>query len=236
MDNKKVRLGLLLGIIAIGIAGGFAHYSYQIHQAKEYIQATLLPQVRAKSYPLALADLSPWQQEALLKVEDPSFYQHHGVDYHTPGEGISTITQTLAQLLFFQNFSAGIDKLRQSLLARYALDPLVSKQEQLLLYINMVPMGQGGQGLASAAQVFFSKPFKELSQDEYLALVGAIVDPASFDPRHYPERCQQRVERIKLLMAGKYQPKGVFDVFYGKLDVETRKHLPPYSYFASYYD
>jgi membrane peptidoglycan carboxypeptidase len=235
-NTKNPRLGLLLAIIALVLAGAAAHYAYQVHLGRDFTRQTLIPRIQSTPYALRPDDLGPWRQEALLKVVDPSFPRHGGVDFKTPGQGIATITQTLAQLLFFDDFAAGTDKLRQSILAAYVLDPLLSKQDQLLLYINMVPMGGRIKGLAEASQAYFHKPFAELSQDEYLALVGDIIDPVSFDPVRFPQRSQERVARIKMLLSGQYQPKGLFDVFYGKLDVETRKHLPPYSYFDSYYN
>jgi membrane carboxypeptidase/penicillin-binding protein PbpC len=36
--------------------------------------------------------------DALLKVEDPNFHQHNGVDLHTPGAGWTTITQALVKI------------------------------------------------------------------------------------------------------------------------------------------
>ena len=46
---------------------------------------------------LPLSAMSAWQKDALLRVEDPSFYEHHGVDLHTPGQGLTTITQALVK-------------------------------------------------------------------------------------------------------------------------------------------
>lgn len=46
---------------------------------------------------LDISDLSAWQLDALLKIEDPAFYRHKGVDLKTPGAGLTTITQSLVK-------------------------------------------------------------------------------------------------------------------------------------------
>jgi membrane peptidoglycan carboxypeptidase len=231
---KAKRRGLLLAAMALAVMVA-GYYAYQIHEARNFTREVLIPRFQATSYPLQLKDLSPWQQEALLKVEDPGFHHHGGVDFSTPGQGITTLTQGLVKLLYFDKFQPGLAKLRQTLIAALVLDPLVSKQDQLLLFINLVPMGGQTRGLAEAAQAYYHKPFAELSQDEYLALVGTIIAPATFNPQRYPQRNQERVARIKKLLGGEYKPKGLMDLYYGPLDEETRQGLPPLSYFDSYY-
>jgi len=68
---------------------------------------------------------------------------------------------------YFEHFRQGLPKIRQTLIARFALDPLVSKEDQLLLFVNEVHMGQvDGQevdGLVSTSQAYFGKHVSELS-------------------------------------------------------------------------
>jgi membrane carboxypeptidase/penicillin-binding protein len=96
-------------------------------------------------------DLSQRQLDILLKVEDPDFYNHHGVDFKTPGAGWTTITQGLAKQFYFKNFKQGIMKIKQTLCARFALDPLVSKKNRIDLYLNIMYYGNGVYGLKDAA-------------------------------------------------------------------------------------
>lgn len=221
-------LGALLLIAVVYHAG-------EVHQARRYTSETLLPRLAATSHPLAVTDLSPRQREILLKVEDPAFYRHGGVDLTTPGAGLTTITQGLVKVLYFEKFQPGVAKVRQTLIAYYALDPLMGKDEQLRLFINRIGLGEGTHGFAEGARHYFGKEFAELTEDEYLALVAMIVAPQNFNLRQHPERNQERVARIKRLVAGQYQPKGLCDQYYGPLDAETQKGLAPFSYFASYY-
>jgi membrane peptidoglycan carboxypeptidase len=226
------RIGLVLGALLVIVV---VYYAGQVFAARTYTRDTLLPRLAATNHPLAVTDLSPRQREILLKVEDPAFYRHHGVDLTTPGAGLTTITQALVKVLYFEKFQPGVAKIRQTLIAYYALDPLVGKDEQLRLFINLIGLGEGTRGFAEGARHYFGKEFKGLTDDEFTALVAMIVAPQNFNLRQHPERNQERVARIKRLVAGQYQPKGLCDQYYGPLDAETQKGLAPFSYFASYY-
>ena len=50
---------------------------------------------------LELKDLSNEQFKALLKIEDPNFYHHKGYDFTTPGAGVTTISQALVKMYYF---------------------------------------------------------------------------------------------------------------------------------------
>lgn len=180
---------------------------------------------------LTTEDMTARQKEILLKVEDPGFYSHKGVDLKTPGAGLTTITQGLVKIMFFDHFRPGFAKLKQTLIARFALDPFVSKQEQLILFVNLVYLGHGVRGFADAAEHYFNKAFKNLTEDEYISLVAMIIAPRTFNVKDNPASNRERSQRIKLLVAGKYRPKNLMDQYYGTLTEEERKHVAPVSYF-----
>lgn len=201
----------------------------------------LLAEARRR-LPLTLkpTDLSRWQLDALLSVEDPSFYQHHGVDLHTPGQGLTTITQALVKWIYFEHFTPGpANKLRQTVIARWALDPALSKESQLELFINMVYLGtvegEPIHGLGRAALAYYRKPVGELDQPEYLSLVAMINSPVGFHLRDRPAANAERVRRMQKLLSGEYKPKALRDMYYGPLDAETQAYLAPFSYQPSLY-
>ena len=43
----------------------------------------------------------------LIKVEDPDFYDHKGVDFKMPGEGITTITQGVVKNFISRTLTLG---------------------------------------------------------------------------------------------------------------------------------
>lgn len=232
MPSLVRRIGLF--VLACVIAA-VVYFAWIIYSAREYTLNTVLPTYQGTLYPLALSDLSPRQIEILLKVEDPRFFEHGGVDLSTAGAGITTITQALVKRLYFEKFTPGIAKLKQTAIAEFALDPLMTKNDQLRLFINIAYLGPKSNGFNEAAEAFFGKSFADLTEDEYIALVAMLVAPATFDVKRYPERNRERVERIKQVVNGTYIPRGLFDIFYGKLDKDAQKNIPPLSYFEFYY-
>ena len=222
-------------VAGIGLIAVASYFSCVVCSARQYTLDVVLPSARSASYALAVSDLTPCQLNILLKVEDPRFFDHGGFDFSTPGAGITTITQALVKHLYFDNFKPGIAKFKQTAIAAYALDPLMPKQEQLRLFINTSYLGQNVRGFEQAANAFFHKPFKQLNDDQYIAIVAMLIAPEVFDVQKFPARNAERVRRIKLLVSGEYKPRGLFDLYYGKIDAETRKNLPSFSYFESYY-
>lgn len=228
---KWIAIAILTALLLIA-----AHYAWVVHAARRYTVQTVLPTERAARFPLSPQDLTPRQLEILLKVEDPDFFHHGGVDLRTPGAGITTLTQGLVKQLYFEKFEPGLAKLKQTLIAAYALDPLMPKEEQLRLFLNTAYLGHGTRGFEAAARHYFGKSFKALDEDQYIALVAMVIAPEVFDLQRHPARNAERVARIKQVVSGAYRPRGLLDVYYGKLDAEAQKKLPAISYFPSYYE
>ena len=180
---------------------------------------------------LRSSELTQRQKDILLKVEDPGFYHHHGVDLGTPGAGLTTISQAVVKKLYFKKFRPGFAKIRQTLLARFVFDPLVPKDDQLTLFINLVWFRKGVIGMISAAEFYYGKQVSDISEDEFISLVAMIIAPRTFDIKDRPASNAERVRRIKMLISGTYTPKGLMDQYYGTLTVEEQGGLAPASYF-----
>ena len=167
--------------VLLCLVGLSVYLGWVINSAREYTLDTILPAYRDAQYPLAVSDLSPRQLEILLKVEDPNFFGHEGVDFSTPGAGITTITQALVKHLYFEKFTPGFGKLKQTAIARYVLDPLMDKHDQLQLFINTAYLSPTTIGFSQAAHVYFGKSFAQLNDDEYIALVAMLIGTPRFD-------------------------------------------------------
>lgn len=225
---------------ALGAAACAAVYcGIVVLNARHATPAIIQKAVSSDAMKLRSADLSAWQLNALLAVEDPNFYHHKGVDLKTPGAGLTTITQGLVKFLYFEKFKPGLAKIRQTLIARFALDPLVPKDTQLEILINYIYLGNAGAkqvyGLADAAQAYYHKPFSGLNEDEYLSIVAMIIAPNNFNIITASQANAERVARIRKVLSGEYKPKGLMDIYYGPLDTATQKGLAPASYFPSTY-
>jgi membrane carboxypeptidase/penicillin-binding protein len=213
---RRFAIGTVCALLLLA-CGGTVHYWNEVRTARAETAGLVQQAVQRYGRQVTLKDVPPHQLNILLKIEDPMFRTHRGVDLATPGAGMTTITQGLAKLLFFpEGFQQGIAKIRQTLIAEYALDDLVSKNEQLELYFNMTYFGTVAgnptHGFAAAAEVYFQKPFHELTDDEFIALIGMTISPNTLQPGSVGS--VTRVARIKNFLAGEISPASVLDFEY----------------------
>lgn len=180
------------------------------------------------------AELRPDQVEALIRVEDPSFFDHHGLDISN-GQGLTTITSSVARTLFLGNHQ--LDGLRGSMQSLYravfncckridigrdimalVLDSHATKQEQLRHFVGGAYLGSfDGKaivGFTDAAQAYFGKTLAELTNDEFLGIVAMLLAPNHYHPVKNPRIHAQRVERVKAVVKGDCEPDGWLDLTY----------------------
>lgn len=193
----------------------------QLYRAQARTPAAL---ASVASRPLKLASLPAARRDMLLKVEDPGFYSHKGVDLWTPGSGWTTISQAMVKRLYFPGgFKPGFAKIEQSLIARFVFDPAISKDEQLEIYLNHASFGTDGKreviGFEDAARTWYGHPVAELSDRQWLGLVAMLIGPNELDPRTHPEENAERVNRLSALVAGRCKPLNAFDVRYPACDL-----------------
>jgi membrane carboxypeptidase/penicillin-binding protein len=155
----------------------------------------------------------------LLRVEDPGFFRHRGVDYSTPGQGATTLTQALVKRLYFDGgFRPGFAKIEQGLIARFVFDPATSKRRQLELFLDLASFGtQHGRpviGFAEAARTFYGRRVAALDERQFISLVAMLIAPNALDPVRHKAENDARVARIEALVAGRCRPRGVMDVRY----------------------
>ena len=78
------------------------------------------------------------------------------------------MTQSLAKFLYFDRFTPGVEKLELMLVARFALDPAMSKREQLEVFINHARFGRyRGRpiiGFNAAARAFYGRELQQLDR------------------------------------------------------------------------
>lgn len=215
--RHKLRY-LLYGTPALLVVVILIHYTGLVLAARAAtpgIFAEALAPDRSLVSPTRLTEV---RLKWLLAVEDPRFFEHGGVDLTSPGAGLTTITQSIVKQLYFKKFKPGLGKMRQTLVAYFAVDPMVPKNDQLLYFLSAAYFGTHAgrtvNGFGAAAQTYFGVELEALTDDQYLALVAMLVSPNRFHFERYPDTNQERVRRIKRLLAGECEPAGLRDVYY----------------------
>lgn len=152
----------------------------------------------------------------LLKVEDPNFTAHYGVDFSTPSAGLTTITQSASKRLAFDEFRPGFAKIRQTGYA-LGLESRLSKDQILALWLDTLEMGKGPNGWMTgfdraSAEIYGRRPV-DLSTAEFIRLVAVLIAPSSYQLTRDDTGLDERAKRIQRLVAGTCAPRGWTDVW-----------------------
>lgn len=204
---------LLLGLLIIAaVAYGGKGYWDALSDAPQLRQRAdeLISQGRGG------ASLGAEHLAILMKVEDPNFANHSGVDFSTSGAGATTITQSASKRLAFEKFQPGIGKIRQTGYAM-GLESRLSKDQILALWLDTLEMGEGPggwmTGFHTASSAIYERPPVELSNSEFIRLVAVLIAPGSYKLRENDTALNERVGRIERLVAGTCAPEGLSDVW-----------------------
>ncbi|WP_304508696.1 biosynthetic peptidoglycan transglycosylase [Anaerotignum sp.] len=136
-------------------------------------------------------------KKKIIQSEDQRFYYHFGVDPIALGratmhniqafrfvEGGSTITQQLAKNLYF-TFDKKLERKVAELFVAFQLEHMLTKDEILELYCNVVYFGEGCYGLEEASEHYYSISSDELSEEQASALAFTIKSPNYYNPNVY---------------------------------------------------
>ena len=161
--------------------------------------------------------LNEKRQDILVKIQDPTFFKHSGIEWPSPLT-TTTITQSLVKKLFFKKFTKGFKKIEQTLIARFVVNPNISKETQLAAFMSTAYFGEndGKQllGFDQGAHSWFNKPLSELNDDEYLSLLAMLPGPNMLKPNTVASR--ERLRRIKLVLNGECIYDHVSQIFLDK--------------------
>ncbi|MDY0124304.1 PBP1A family penicillin-binding protein [Sulfurimonas sp.] len=153
-------------------------------------------------------EIPPRIIEALLAIEDTTFFEHPGINVDAifraiikdikAGklvEGASTITQQLVKnrlLTREKKISRKVKELIYALKVEMAL----SKEEILERYLNEIYFGHGYYGIKTAADGYFHKKLSDLTLKEMAILVGLPKAPSTYAPTKNYEISMGRANRV----------------------------------------
>jgi len=144
---------------------------------------------------VALAQIAPDLQHAVIAAEDARFYQHHGFDWHQieldakgdmEGErmrGASTLTQQLVKNLFFGTGRSILRKGAEATLVPVA-EVVLGKQRILELYLNEVEWGPGIYGVEAASRNYYHVSARKVGREQAARMAAILPAPL----RRKPER------------------------------------------------
>ncbi len=155
-----------------------------------------------------IAEIPKVMQDAVLAVEDARFYQHSGVDYVGAlraglanfgeghgSQGASTITMQVARNFYLSTEKTFTRKIYEMLLS-LKIESLLSKEQILEVYMNHIALGQRAYGFASASEIYFGKPLKDITIAEAAMLAGLPKAPSANNPIVNPERAIRRQRHV----------------------------------------
>ena len=146
-----------------------------------------------------IAQIPKVMKDAVLASEDARFYQHSGVDIkgvlraglaqfsRSRSQGASTITMQVARNFYLSSEKTYTRKIYEMLLA-FKMESLLSKDQILEVYMNQIFLGQRAYGFASASEIYFGKPLKDITVAEAAVLAGLPQAPSVYNPISNPDR------------------------------------------------
>ncbi len=163
--------------------------------------------------------------DAIISVEDRSFYSHYGISIRGilgairinlregrgpfSGHGGSTITQQVAKILCLLQGDSNTQKhCRRSTISRklleipfaLALEYAYSKEDILSIYINRVYLGSGAYGFEAASERYFNKNSSKLSIGEAALLAGLLKAPSRYSPINNKKLSEARALTVLKIM------------------------------------
>jgi monofunctional glycosyltransferase len=137
---------------------------------------------------VALKDISPHLQLAVVCGEDQEFLEHEGFDFkaiqkaykynktHKKKRGASTISQQTAKNVFLWETRSWLRK-GLEVYFTFLIELVWSKERIMQVYLNVCEFGDGIYGAEAAARHYFGKSAKNLNRDEAVALASIIPSP-----------------------------------------------------------
>lgn len=187
-------------------------------------------------------DMPKYLPLAFVAIEDERFFSHNGVDIKRTaaatlsfaiggGEssfGGSTITQQLVKNITKDDEDTGMEGIfrkAKEISKAYQVENLISKDQILELYLNIIFLGGTSYGVEVASHTYFDKGASELSIAESAFLAGITHSPNSYNP-FSKNVDMDRIKKRTNTVLGKMKELGyINDEEYNKSTEEVNKGL-----------
>lgn len=176
---------------------------------------------------------------ATIAIEDDDFYNHHGVkptailravyinllsrDFT---QGGSTITQQVVKNSILESKKTIPRKIKEWVLA-VKLEQVLTKDEILEMYFNVIPYGGTKYGVEEASQAFYGKPASDLTLGEAAYLAALPQATTYYSP--YGNHVDDLIKRKNLVLDRMYEHDMISAEERDAAKQEDVKFLPPQS-------
>ncbi len=158
-----------------------------------------LPGLAALSDPdyVPLKQISEAFLQGIISAEDGGFWKHDGFRWGSLQAALqanlkagrviyggSTLTMQLVKNLYLSRERVLSRKIQELYLA-WTLEQVLSKEDILELYANIVEFGPGMRGIAKASRAYFGKSPRDLSVAEAIYLASILPNPHKAFATHY---------------------------------------------------
>jgi penicillin-binding protein 1A len=220
---KKIFITLLIvGILSpIALVGYYYFkYDYDISSLVDY-KPELTSRIYDKNgekianvfdkknrYYASFDEIPPRIIEALVAIEDTTFFEHSGVNFDAifraiikdvkarkMVEGASTITQQLVKNKLLTREKKLSRKIKE-LIYSFKIEQALTKEQILERYLNEIYYGHGYYGIKTAADGYFHKKLSDLTLKEMAILVGLPKAPSTYNPTKNYEISMGRANRV----------------------------------------
>lgn len=189
---KKILLAIiLLGVVSLGSIATIGFIRYQTLISENPLDEVITNIKNDPNY-VTLEEVDDTFLNALLAVEDPTFYDHNGVVFSNIVEALftnikekdlvmggSTITQQLSKNIYLDQKKTFQRKIAE-LFFVHDIEQQCSKDEILELYINIIYYGDGYYGIKQAANGYFNTTPDQISEAQATILAGLPQAPAIY--------------------------------------------------------
>ncbi len=185
----KLLLVIIILIFVYFIVSGYILYRVSI---KSKSLEEKIKDIREADNYVKLEDMPEYYWKAVVAVEDKRFFEHGPIDVKSIlraviinikdmnfTEGGSSITQQLSKNLCFSQ-EKKLERKVAEIFASYDLEKILSKEEILELYINVIYYGDGYIGIYDASHGYFDKDPADLTFYEATLLSGIPNAPSVY--------------------------------------------------------
>lgn len=248
IDTRQIKAGFMAGCLTlIGLAFCDFIYFVRIWPNWQDIAQGQIPESRYISEQRKVHSHIHWQPikgpfprnhvRPFIIAEDSRFYSHKGIDLQAIEDalrynlkarrwvfGASTISQQTVKNLVLSHDKTLFRKWHELVLT-LAMERQLSKDQILILYLNIAQFGPNIFGVEAAARHYFSMGFRDLMPYQLAMLAASLPNPKRHNPSSRTSFFEKRHSRILAVLNYGQKPPSSAPKGQEEESTEVSRHL-----------